>query len=426
MNINFDISELQQNIISCNSEVVVLSCGRGTGKTAVSSLIAIIGLLNNENVLVITPTYRQAKRDNFNCIVDFLGKMKIKTSINISDLTIKYKKSTITVMTSFGATTETFRGATKISRLIFDEAGSQSMESYLLAIPTMRDLNGRIKRIYAIGTPPYLKEHWMAQMTERDDVKVLYGNASSNPFIEPDYLQTLEREYTGLPNEFIRRELYGEMVFSTNRDSMFNGFLITVNPAMNFPNEPKICGLDIAGKGSDITAAVISQGRRVIGIEVVNTNNDKEVEAFAEKLKIKYNYAILRYDATGFGHLLTLAIENTKVSPVDFGGSGGIRFAKTRGLIYYRLAQKEEIYMDSETYAAHGKLIESELQATTFRFSESKYINLIKKEDIKKMLGRSPDRADAMALSFSHVEPVAFTGANIIPQPIFQKNFSRN
>jgi hypothetical protein len=405
MEADFEISSFQKRVLQCPSPEIVCSCGRGTGKTALIALVAITAMLKGERVLIVTPTFRQAKRDNWQCITEFLSAMKINASSNISELTLKCNGGSIMILTSFGATTETFRGATKISKLIFDEAGTQTTESYLLAIPTMRDVNGAKKQIYAVGTAPYLEEHWMVNMSKRESVEVFFANAADNPFVEDDYLPNLERQYFGLPEEFIRRELYGEMVFSTNNDSMFSGFRITADSAPVFPNDPVICGLDIAGRGSDSTVAVIRQGLRIIHIEVTSTKNDEEVRAFVNGLRKKWNFTALRYDATGFGHLLTFpGLLNMKVTPVDFGGSGGIRFAKTRGLIYHKLAQKKEICMSRELYNMHGKLMESELKATTFRFNESRLINLIQKEKIKAMLGRSPDRADAAALAFSYAD----------------------
>jgi len=402
---DFHISSFQKKVLACNSTEIVCSCGRGAGKTALIALVAITAMLRGERVLIVTPTFRQAKRDNWQCILEFLSMMKISTDCNIAELTIKCNGGSIMILTSFGATTETFRGATKISKLIFDEAGTQTTESYLLAIPTMRDVGGAKKQIYAVGTAPYLEEHWMVNMSKRDGVETFFANALDNPFVEDDYLPNLERQYFGLPDEFIRRELYGEMVFSTNADSMFNDFRIIVEQVPTFPNEPIICGLDIAGRGSDSTVAVIRQGLRILGIEVAATRNDEEVRAFVQRLRDKWKFTVLRYDATGFGHLLTFPnLQDMKVTPVDFGGSGGVRFAKTRGFIYHKLAQKQEIYMSRELYSVHGKLLESELKATTFRFTESKLINLVQKEKIKEMLGRSPDRADATALAFSYTD----------------------
>jgi hypothetical protein len=398
------------------TEVTVLSCGRGTGKTACISLIAIMGLLKQEKVLIVAPTFRQAKRDNFDSICRFLYEMGISFLCNAVDLKVKYGRGEITVLSSFSATQETFRGATSISKLIFDEAGSQNHSAYALAVPTMRDLKGATPKIYIIGTPPYFQDHWMAQAAMREDATVIYGSAYDNPFVERGYIERMEREYKGFPQDFKDREIYGKMVFDIDLSSMFNDFKIVIGEFKY--NAPIVAGLDIAGRGSDLTCLAVSQGKQCIAIETQKTVNGEALRGWVIQKQKQYNFDVLRYDSTGFGHLLSFPGMKAKVVPVDFGGSGGIRFAKTRGLIYHKLAQKEIIYMPQALYNTHGKLAEAELKATRYRFGEGRLINIIQKEKIKELIGRSPDRADALALSFSHEIPEP-PPENISMKPVF-------
>jgi hypothetical protein len=404
MKVDIPISGLQKRIMQSQSEVTVVSCGRGAGKTACIALIAIMRMLKGEHVLIVAPSFRQASRDDYAAIVNFLYEAGLNFLCNAVNLKIRYNKGEITILSSFGATQETFRGATKISTLIFDEAGSQPHTAYALALPTMRDLGGAKRRIYLIGTPPYSEDHWMAKGARREDAAVFYGSAHDNPFIEKDYVDLLEREYAGFPDDFKQREIYGKMIFDIDNSSMFSDFKIVVGD-FKFIGEPIVAGLDIAGRGSDMTCMAIIQGRQVIAIETQKTANEDALKNWVSQMHGKYNYSVLRYDSTGFGHLLNIKGIPARIVPVDFGGSGGERFAKRRGLIYHKLARKETIYMSHNLYNSHGRLAEAELKATCYIFNEGRLINLVKKDKIKELLGRSPDRADALALAFSHDKP---------------------
>lgn len=417
MKIEIPITTLQRKVLKSLTEVTVLSCGRGTGKTACIAILAIMRMLKGEKVLIVTPTFRQAKRDNFEAITRMLYRTGIKFLINSADLIIKFGRGEIMVISSFGATQETFRGATGISTLIFDEAGSQPHTAYVLSIPTMRDLKGAERKIYIVGTPPYLSDHWMAQAARRDDATVIYGSAHDNPFVEKDYIEMIEREYIGFPDDFKQREIYGKMVFDIDASSMFSEFKIIVGD-QKFSGEPIIAGLDIAGKGSDMTVMTIAQGRAILDIKVQKTTNDEMLKSWVAQMHDFWHFDVLRYDATGFGHLLTFPRDIGEIVPVDFGGSGGTRFAKARGLIYHKMARKERIYMNQHLYNKHGGLLEAELRATRFKFNETKLINLVEKEKIKELLGRSPDRADSAALAFSWMAPDK-VAENVSVAPVF-------
>jgi Holliday junction resolvasome RuvABC endonuclease subunit len=60
--------------------------------------------------------------------------------------------------------------------------------------------------------------------------------------------------------------------------------------------------------------------------------------------------------------------------------------------------------MAENTYKEHGDMLKSELRATRVAEADKKKLALIEKQAIKKSIGRSPDRADALALAASYTE----------------------
>lgn len=405
MELNLELSKKQLELLQSPHEINIVSAGRGAGKTAITSIIAIIHLLQGRNVIVVSPIFRMLKDQNFKQVVKFISEMGLSTVVDRKDLRIKFKGKEIIFIS--GEAAETLRGYTSIATLVFDETASLGHDAYKLAYATMRDLGYQKKKVYIVGTPPQTEEHWLVPMTKRDDVNVMYATARDNPFIEPDYLTSLEREYEFLPDDFKQRELYGEMVFGTDSlRSMFADFTVAQGTG-NFVSEPTVAGLDVGGRGSDMTVLVVRKGKQVIKIITATTDSDEAIKKFVIGQHALCNFTQLRYDSTGFGHLLTLDIPGCEVHAINFGASGGDRFLNMRALIYTKLANEKTIYLSPNDYAAHGAAIQRELKATRYEVDDNRKLKLIKKEKIKEKLGgASPDRSDALALAFSSYTPV--------------------
>jgi len=313
---------------------------------------------------------------------------------------------------------ETIRGATNIHTLIFDEAASLPKKIYALAYATMRGLGGKEKRVFVVGTPPSYAEHWVAKMAERQDINLIQADARQNPFIEPDYLQGLEQEYEFLPDDFKRRELYGEFAFSGDGDlAVFRGFEFLEGAGHSEEGDPIVAGLDISGRGSDLTVMTIMRGSQILDIIVGNTPADEDIRRFARVQWERWQFAALRYDSTGFGHLLTFDLpEEVVVQPVNFGSSGGERFADAKALIYAKTAKRGSLWLPRELLKAHGDLIKSEMKAAVYKEGDNRKLRIIDKMLVKKKIGRSPDRLESLCLCCSYERPPPRQPPKIAPR----------
>jgi hypothetical protein len=214
------------------------------------------------------------------------------------------------------------------------------------------------------------------------------------------------REYKHYPYDYIRRELYGEFIFSTGNGSLFDNFRLETRNLYSISRDyPIVCGLDIAGNGRDLTCAVVSQGDQILGIYLRKTSDEIQLKKFVKEVHTIHGFGILRYDSTGLGHLLVMELPGSVlVAAVNFSEGGGERFKNIRAAMYYHTRMKNTIYMHESIYKEHGDTLMSELKATALSENENKKLSVIDKKEIKKMIGRSPDIADALALSESHIE----------------------
>ncbi|MCL1955775.1 MAG: phage terminase large subunit [Fibromonadales bacterium] len=396
----------QLEVQASTADITLFSAGRGCGKTAMMAMISILNMMKNKRVLVIGPIYQQLKDSNFTQVKKFLQKVKIRYRSNQTELRF-YSGSHGEIIHVSGEEPESIRSYTSIDILIFDEAASLSEDCWKLAIPTTRDTTDGKFKIYVVGTPPSDETHWVAKLAKREDVKIIFGSYKDNPFNGEQWVKMLEKEYEVYPYDFKRRELFGEFIFTKGGASLFDDFRIEQSTECSGQNDfPIVCGLDIAGPGRDMTCAVISRGNYVLGIYIRKTNDELTLKPFVKELYMIFGFSVLRYDSTGLGTMLVFdeLPSNVLIIPVNFSNAGGERFNNMRTAMYFHLRRKNGIFMHPDVYAEHGEALKSELKATTIEDKEKKKLGVSQKDDIKKKLGRSPDRADALVLSESHIE----------------------
>lgn len=404
--LDLTITPKQREVLDSNSEITLFSAGRGCGKTAMMSIISILNMLKNKKVLIIGPIYRQLRDSNFTQVRKFLQNMEFPYMVNRTDLRFTSGINGEIILVS-GDEPENIRSYTSIDVLIFDEAASLDEDCWKLAIPTTRDtIDGEFK-IYVVGTPPADENHWVAKLAKREDVKIIFGSYKDNPFNGEKYNKLLEKEYELYPYDFKQRELFGKFIFSKGGASLFDDFRIEQSTEyLGQSDFPLVCGLDIAGPGRDMTCAVISRGNNVLGIYIRKTTNEISLKKFLREIYTIHGFTVLRYDSTGLGTLLVFEDlpSNVSITPVNFSAAGGERFNNMRTAMYFHLRRKNGIFMHPEIYSEHGDALNLELKASTVEEKEHKKVGVTKKEDIIKKIGRSPDRADALALAMSHVE----------------------
>lgn len=413
MEIPLKLSSKQIALLKSEAELNVFGAGFASGKTAITSIIAILNLVKGQNVLIVAPIYGQLERNNFAQIKKFILAMNLDGIFRVTNLSVEYNNKKIYFLS--GEAPERILGLTEIGVAIFDEVEDLSLECYNNTYSRMRDLKGFKRKIYIVGTPPASEDHWLVEKLKRDDVFVLNASALDNPFIEPDFVQDMMKDYEIMPENWIKRNVNGEFAFgSGSEQSVFNEFEIVEN-SLSFPNELRVMGVDLAGRGSDYTCLIVKQGKQVLYIEMADTPKDTDIRDLIELRAREYNVDVIRYDVSGISFDLTFDLDpKVKVMPVNFGGSGGERFANARSLMYARLAKEKTIFLKPNDYNLHYKSLMAELKATRYKLeTENKKLALVKKDLIKEKIGgRSPDRADALALAFSYVPEAAHVSDN--------------
>ncbi len=199
--------------------------------------------------------------------------------------------------------------------------------------------------------------------------------------------------------------------------------LIPVVKAMRAQKRPAIksgvivAGLDPARFGDDKTALVVRQGRAVVTAKTYDRYDVMEVAGIAVRLlTANPKIAMLFVDMIGIGagvvdRLHELGLKD-RVMGVNFGSKASDED--------HFVNKRSECWGLMGDWVADGTIPDTEewladVTSTAFKYDSRGRIKLEPKEDVKKELGKSPDLADALALTFA--EPVIVVPSRLPVMP---------
>lgn len=168
-----------------------------------------------------------------------------------------------------------------------------------------------------------------------------------------------------------------------------------------FSAAPKILGVDVAREGDDASVIFSRQGQQAFKPIVLRNVTSIVGAGYVARKWQDWGADGCFVDNTGGfggGWVDQLSVLGLKCSPIHFAGSASDgRYANKRAEMWFLMA---------EWVKAGGALpdlpeLVEELTAPTYTFQGDRLL-LEPKDDIKERIGRSPDHADALALTFAH------------------------
>jgi hypothetical protein len=165
-----------------------------------------------------------------------------------------------------------------------------------------------------------------------------------------------------------------------------------------------ILGVDIARQGDDCSAIARRQGMVAFPIRLLKIPDTMHVATQVSNELDTHNADACFVDETGgYGAGVVDALRQIGRDPVgvQFGGSPlDARYFNKRSEMAFELSN----WVKSGGALPHDPELAEELCAMTYAFQRDKF-RLCEKSDIKSAIGRSPDRFDALILTFAF--PVA-------------------
>lgn len=169
------------------------------------------------------------------------------------------------------------------------------------------------------------------------------------------------------------------------------------------PHGAIVAGLDPARFGDDRTALVIRKGRKVLHVQTWTGKDTMEVAGLLVKAKQEHGIDMAFIDVGGLGAGVVDRLRElghgTWTRPVNGGEK-----ASDSGYVNKRAemwGKMKEWLSEPPVEIPDSDELQADLMAPGYAFDSHTRLKLEKKEDIKKRGMRSPDLADALALTFA-------------------------
>ena len=288
--------------------------------------------------------------------------------------------------------------------LLFDEASAIADIIWEVAEGAMTDANTEI--IWAAFGNPTRNSGRFYECFHRDSAQWHRQQVDSRTVSFSN--KTLIQEWIdtrGIDSDFVKVRVLGQ--FPAVGSKQLISILLAEEAAKRQLGEtdvkyqPVVLGVDVARFGDDRTVIAVRQG---LWLKEIITYSDLDTMQVAERVMQaiwthKPDAVFIDGGAMGSGVIDRLRQLNYEVSEVNFNGSAIDKdhYANIRCEMYFKC---------KEWLEAGGALLDiadlkAELVAAEYDFNNSGKICLIPKEDIKENLGRSPDLADAVVLTFA-------------------------
>lgn len=233
----------------------------------------------------------------------------------------------------------------------------------------------------------------------RDNAIMVHANYLDNPFCPQTILDEAEEMKRKDPEKY--KHVYLGGFVDNIEDRLFN--YAEIDAAMNRHGDTSgatVLGVDVARYGSDSSVHCVREGLQVQPFEMrakQSTVQTSNWTAFKYN-KVKADGAIIDTIGVGAGVYDNMMNQGFYCVDGNFGAMADDkdRYANKRAECYFRLKEA----LDRGLALPKDDELMEELQAISYFYKETGKAQIQAKEKIKEELGRSPDKADALALTF--------------------------
>lgn len=413
---NLKLLKHQLKFVKSEEYITVMLTSRGAGKSHAAGSVIGKHLIEGKSGIGVAPIYTTLREVLIPSTLLFLDTCKIPYTYNKSEskITLKHNKASIIFIS--GTEPDRLRGFTEKSFLIIDEAVLCKEDVFTLGLACLRGQSVKKPQIYIISTPGG-STHWTSKLAKNDKNLFITATIFDNKYNGEVYIKNMLEQYKDLPDEFVRRELYGEIVDLDN-NSMFTRteWQKLIDTSTNYVDGPCIVGVDV-GYGGDYSSICIIKGNEIKHIAKAITPELFDLKKFIIKEISGYKVDLMQIDRTGVGQNAPQEIQDIlpdiDVRGVHFGsGSSKVGYANKRTEIHFDIKDriKEGLHFSSNINEQIIHEIEEEMFSTCTLLNNKRDFIIAPKASVKSLLGRSPDILDSLALASFDIK--SFTNQN--------------
>ena len=398
--INVDIrpEPYQRSFFTQREELSGIYAGRGIGKSWIMHHKSSIAVASGETVLYLTPTNSLLRKQMMPRMVSILRGWGLDAIWNKSDETITIAGSAgIIYGASYRNYDEVCRGVDGVSTVCYDElAKADDLQMLFAAVaPTMRNAKFPPQTIYA--TTPRKGSECDRMVLKGELGRVVTGaTIDDNPHVTEAERENMKRFLKG---DLYRQEIQGQILSGDIESAVFTSDCF--GRMWQPPRGHASMGIDCAGHGRDYNVFYVIDDVHILEKVKIQKADSFEMNSIARGLIQKYNVRQVTVDGTGgYGQAIYDFLKLDPSLQVYFTNFGQAaedheHFANARAEMFFRLAEAMKLEFrldDAET--------EEELRIISSDVNVSGKCLLVSKDVIKKVLQRSPDSSDALALAY--------------------------
>ena len=408
----------QQQILHSKNPFTFAVMGRGSGKSYTLSVIALLKLLQGQNVIAAAQRY-----DSLRDVLMRQIQLRAK-EWGLSNI-VKFSKNPIRAtygdFTLYGTSYECLEGARGL-----DDIGFLCLDECALAPLDVLDILGPCCRgphvtdpIVFGATTPRADSMWnyrFAGMNGCEDWSIIKARTYDNITLTKSQLAFIEKSVQ--TPEMRKQELEAEIVLGANNHAIIR---IDEFPSIYYPNSDTrvIAGLDMSKGGErDACAFFVRRGHEMLDAKEWHGVSHDEVIQYIRKFHRHTHIDQLNCDLNWSEHVYNTLKYEIDMNQIAFGERATTEetqriYENIRAEMYFNLAWeiKHGLHIgftkDAMLYDADGNLIGSDtvarlrqqLCAITWLRSHNGRLQLIDKDELRKLLKCSPDIADAAALT---------------------------
>ena len=175
--------------------------------------------------------------------------------------------------------------------------------------------------------------------------------------------------------------------------------------------DPVQIGADIAAYGSDKTVIAVRKGQKVLPLNVYSQKNTRETAGLIQLTAREHETRKISVDEIGIGRGVVDSLEEDGYENVGVNvaekSSDMERFHNLRAELWWNLRELLNPEKEPISLPPDDELL-SELASVKYKIDARGAIQIESKDDMKKRLGHSPDRADAVVLAFANTQHEGF------------------
>ncbi len=168
--------------------------------------------------------------------------------------------------------------------------------------------------------------------------------------------------------------------------------------------KPVQLGVDVAAYGNDKTVIAVRKGNKLTGLNVYSQKNTRETSGLVLQHARENATKRIAVDEIGIGRGVVDSLEEEGYSNVGVNvserSSDAERYHNLRAELWCNFRELLDPEKDAISLPPDDELL-SELASVKYKIDSRGAIQIESKDDMKKRLGHSPDRADAAVLAFS-------------------------